>query len=196
MRMTDTDKNRIIDLNHALTLKAHEDMRNVKRQHKMLIDNSMANRDAILRLYHADLILLAAHSQNDITNAIATILPDILDVAAARLISTPESAFANASHVHVTPMDAFHELTCMNGIFLGATNPAQQAICAAANITKPDSIACVRLPDDLPGTSGAALLMLTGKNKDSFTASHGTELLEQLVMKIAVALAARPASDT
>ncbi len=196
MRMTDTDKNRIIDLNHALTLKAHEDMRNVKRQHKMLVDNSVANRDAILRLYHADLILLAAHSQNDITNAIATILPDILDVAAARLISTPESAFANASHIHVTPMDAFHELTCMNGIFLGAANPAQQAICAAANITKPDSIACVRLPDDLPGTSGAALLMLIGKNKDSFTAGHGTELLEQLVMKIAVALAARPASDT
>jgi hypothetical protein len=38
--------------------------------------------------------------------------------------------------------------------------------------------------------------MLTGKNKDSFTASHGTELLEQLVMKIAVALAARPVSGT
>jgi uncharacterized protein YigA (DUF484 family) len=190
--MTNTDKNSIIDLNHMLTLKAQEDMRNVKRKHQMLVDSSMANRDAILRLYHADLILLAASSQNDIADAIATYLPEILDVAAARLISTPDSSLSNLSHVHVVPIDAFHELTCMNGIFLGPVNAAQQSLCDAANIQQPESIACVRLPDDLPGTSGASLLLLAGKNKDSFTASHGTDLLEQLVMKIAVAMVARP----
>ncbi len=191
--MTNTDKNSIIDLNHTLTLKAQEDMRNVKRKHQMLVDSSMANRDAILRLYHADLILLAASSQNDIADAIATYLPEILDVAAARLISTPDSGLSNLSHVLVVPIDAFHELTCMNGIFLGPVNAAQQSLCDAANIQQPESIACVRLPDDLPGTSGASLLLLAGKNKDSFTASHGTDLLEQLVMKIAVAMVARPA---
>ena len=82
--MTSSEKNSIIDLNHTLTLKAQEDMRHVKRKHQMLVDNSMANQDANLRLYHADLILLAASSQNDIADAIATYLPEILDVAAAK----------------------------------------------------------------------------------------------------------------
>ena len=191
--MTSSEKNSIIDLNHTLTLKAQEDMRHVKRKHQMLVDNSMANQDANLRLYHADLILLAASSQNDIADAIATYLPEILDVAAAKLITTPDSSLSSLSQVLVVSIDAFHELTCMNGIFLGPVNSAQQSVCDAANIQQPESIACVRLPDDLPGTSGASLLLLAGRNKDSFTASHGTDLLEQLVMKIAVAMVARPA---
>lgn len=191
--MTSSEKNSIIDLNHTLTLKAQEDMRNVKRKHQMLVDNSMANQDANLRLYHADLILLAASSQNDIADAIATYLPEILDVAAAKLITTPDSSFSGLSQVLVVSTDAFHELTCMNGIFLGPVNSAQQSVCDAANIQQPESIACVRLPDDLPDTNGASLLLLAGRNKDSFTASHGTDLLEQLVMKIAVAMVARPA---
>lgn len=191
--MTSSEKNSIIDLNHTLTLKAQEDMRHVKRKHQMLVDNSMANQDANLRLYHADLILLAASSQNDIADAIATYLPEILDVAAAKLITTPDSSFSGLSQVLVVSIDAFHELTCMNGIFLGPVNSAQQSVCDAANIQQPESIACVRLPDDLPGTTGASLLLLAGRNKDSFTASHGTDLLEQLVMKIAVAMVARPA---
>lgn len=191
--MTSSEKNSIIDLNHTLTLKAQEDMRHVKRKHQMLVDNSMANQDANLRLYHADLILLAASSQNDIADAIATYLPEILDVAAAKLITTPDSSFSGLSQVLVVSIDAFHELTCMNGIFLGPVNSAQQSVCDAANIQQPESIACVRLPDDLPGTNGASLLLLAGRNKDSFTASHGTDLLEQLVMKIAVAMVARPA---
>lgn len=191
--MTSSEKNSIIDLNHTLTLKAQEDMRHVKRKHQMLVDNSMANQDANLRLYHADLILLAASSQNDIADAIATYLPEILDVAAAKLITTPDSSLSGLSQVLVVSTDAFHELTCMNGIFLGPVNSAQQSVCDAANIQQPESIACVRLPDDLPGTTGASLLLLAGRNKDSFTASHGTDLLEQLVMKIAVAMVARPA---
>ncbi|MEC8729145.1 MAG: DUF484 family protein [Candidatus Puniceispirillales bacterium] len=191
--MTSSEKNSIIDLNHTLTLKAQEDMRHVKRKHQMLVDNSMANQDANLRLYHADLILLAASSQNDIADAIATYLPEILDVAAAKLITTPDSSLSGLSQVLVVSIDAFHELTCMNGIFLGPVNYAQQSVCDAANIQQPESIACVRLPDDLPGTTGASLLLLAGRNKDSFTASHGTDLLEQLVMKIAVAMVARPA---
>ncbi|MGB1964689.1 MAG: DUF484 family protein [Candidatus Puniceispirillales bacterium] len=191
--MTSSEKNSIIDLNHTLTLKAQEDMRHVKRKHQMLVDNSMANQDANLRLYHADLILLAASSQNDIADAIATYLPEILDVAAAKLITTPDSSLSGLSQVLVVSIDAFHELTCMNGIFLGPVNSAQQSVCDAANIQQPESIACVRLPDDLPGTTGASLLLLAGRNKDSFTASHGTDLLEQLVMKIAVAMVARPA---
>lgn len=191
--MTNTEKTRVIDLNHTLTLKAQEAMRDVKRKHKILIDNSMANQHAILRLYHADLILLAANSQNDIANAIKTYLPHILDVEAARLIVSPDSRFAKLNNVCVVSMDHINGLTGSDGIFLGPVNSAQKTVLDMANIIPPRSIGCVRLPDDLPGNSGDAVLMLAGKADDSFTASHGTDLLEQLVMKIAVALAARPA---
>lgn len=190
--MTDKDKARVIDLNHTLTLKAQEAMRDIKRQHKILIENSLANRDAILRLYHADLILLAAISQDDITTAIASHLPEILDVAAARLLVSPDSGFAALSHVSVITAAELNKLTRDNGMFLGPLNSAQQAVCDMVNIAHPKSVAFVRLPEDLPGITGAALLMLAGKETNSFTASHGTDLLEQLVMKIAVAILARP----
>ncbi len=185
-------KTGIIDLNHLLTLKAQQAMREVQRKQKILLDNSMANHDAIRRIYHADLLLLAATSREEIGEAIATYFPPILDVAAAKLVADSQNQVATDPFVTALPSQTMTALTDDSGVFLGPLNTAQSKAFAAAEIDVPPSAAIVRLPQDLPAPAHDIALLLAGHADDSFTASHGTDLLTQLVMKIAIALAARP----
>jgi len=162
----------VIDLNHLLTLKAQQAMREVQRKQKILLDNSMANHDAIRRVYHADLLLLAAVSREEIGEAISTYFPPILDVAAARLVADSQNQVSKDPFVTALP--------------------SQMMNFAAAEIDVPPSAAIVRLPQDMPTPSHDIALLLAGHADHSFTPSHGTDLLTQMVMKIAIALAARP----
>ena len=193
--MTSSDKANetgVIDLNHLLTLKAQQAMREVQRKQKILLDNSMANHDAIRRVYHADLLLLAATSREEIGEAITTYFPPILDVAAARLVADNQHPVANDPFVTRLPSQALNALTDDSGVFLGCPNKEQGNAFTAAGISVPPSAGVVRLPKDLPTSSHDIVLLLAGNTKDSFTPSHGIDLLTQLVMKIAIALAARP----
>lgn len=182
----------VIDLNHLLTLKAQQAMREVQRKQKILLDNSMANHDAIRRVYHADLLLLAAASREEIGEAISTYFPPILDVAAARLVADSQNQVSKDPFVTALPSQMMNALTDDSGVFLGPLNNAQSKAFAAAGIDVPPSAAIVRLPQDMPTPSHDIALLLAGHADHSFTPSHGTELLTQMVMKIAIALAARP----
>jgi len=182
----------VIDLNHLLTLKAQQALRDVQRKQKILLDNSMANHDAIRRVYHADLLLLAATNREEIGEAITTYFPPILDVAAARLVADSLNQVSKDPFVTALPSQILTALTDDSGVFLGPPNNAQSKAFTAAGIDVPPSAAIVRLPQDLPTPSHDIALLLAGHEANSFTPSHGTDLLTQLVMKIAIALAARP----
>ena len=153
---------------------------------KMKIDNTRALGANVL-LYDR-----AKESREEIGEAITTYFPPILDVAAARLVADSQHPVANDPFVTGLPSQALNALTDDSGVFLGCPNKEQGNAFTAAGISVPPSACIVRLPKDLPTSSHDIVLLLAGNTKDSFTPSHGIDLLTQLVMKIAIALAARP----
>ena len=186
----------VINVNHLLVRKAQEAMRESKRQQKILLDHSLANHEVAARIYHSALLLLAANTRQEIAQIIRSYLPPILDVAGAGLLVAKDGILAEENVGTPLTPSFLHSLTAKDGIFLGAPNKAHvQAFTAAALEVPPPKIppsaAFIALPQDLPATTGAAVLMLGGKAKDSFAPSQGAEMLMQLTTKIAVALAAR-----
>ena len=194
--MGDSTTSDIINVNHLLVRKAQEAMRESKRQQKILLDHSLANHEVASRIYHSSLLLLAANTRQEIAQIIRIYLPPILDVAAAGLLVAKGGILAEADIGTPLTPSFLHSLTPKDGIFLGAPNKAHaQAFTAAALDVPPPEIppsaAFIALPQDLPASTGAAVLMLGGKAKDSFTPAQGAQFLTQLATKIAVALAAR-----
>ena len=181
----------IINVNHLLVRKAQEAMRESKRQQKLLLDHSLANHEVAVRIYHSALLLLAANTRQEIAQIIRTYLPPILDVAGAGLLVAKDGILAEENVGTPLTPSFLRSLTPADGIFLGAPNKAHAQAFTAASLKTPPSAAFIALPQDLPATTGAAVLMLGGKAKDSFMPSQGAEMLMQLTTKIAVALAAR-----
>ena len=181
----------IINVNHLLVRKAQEAMRESKRQQKLLLDHSLANHEVAARIYHSALLLLAANTRQEIAQIIGTYLPPILDVAGAGLLVAKDGILAEEDVGTPLTPSFLHSLTAKDGIFLGAPNKAHAQAFTAAALEVPPSAAFIALPQDLPATTGAAVLMLGGKAKASFAPSQGAEMLMQLTTKIAVALAAR-----
>ena len=181
----------IINVNHLLVRKAQEAMRESKRQQKILLDHSLANHEVAARIYHSALLLLAANTRQEIAQIIRSYLPPILDVAGAGLLVAKDGILAEENVGTPLTPSFLRSLTAKDGIFLGAPNKAHAQAFTAAALEVPASAAFIALPQDLPAATGAAVLMLGGKAKDSFAPSQGAEMLMQLTTKIAVALAAR-----
>ena len=145
------------------------------------------------RIYHSSLLLLAASNRQEIAQIINSYFPPILDVAGAGLLVANNGILADIG-IALTP-SFLRSLTAKDGMFLGTPSKAHAQAFTAAALAVPPSVAFIALPQDLPATTGLAVLMLGGKAKDSFTPSQGVEMLTQLTTKIAVALAARTPND-
>ena len=105
------------------------------------------------------------------------------------MISESEAAIPDALDMGliVHPADQIDKATENCGMFLGLPNEAAQKL-----LIKPtQSLAIIRLPDQLPDPVSQCLLLLGGKTTNSFHPDLGSDLLVLLAEMIGVTLAAR-----
>jgi uncharacterized protein YigA (DUF484 family) len=120
---------------------------------------------------------------------IKTEFPVIFDLNQCQLISESEAAIPDALDMGliVHPADQIDKATENCGMFLGLPNEAAQKL-----LIKPaQSLAIIRLPDQLPDPVSQCLLLLGGKTANSFHPDLGSDLLVLLAEMIGVTLAAR-----
>ena len=158
-----------------------------------------ANMVSWQKLHHATLALLASTDVPSLGEVIAQDFPPIFDLASAVLIScwpslvsspadsTNAASIGPGSGFLTVAADQMDAATAGKKLVLGAPNEH-----ALAMLDSPaPSVAMVRLPDQLDAPVSHCLLLLSGKQADSFSPDLGSELLTLLAEMVGVALAAR-----
>ncbi|MDA9597969.1 DUF484 family protein [bacterium] len=180
---------KVVNLIPALAAKTRQDARKLNQTHQSLLHVAAENMLSWTRLHHATLALLASTDLAGMCQVIKTEFPVIFDLNQCQLISETEAAIPDALDLGliVHPADQIEKATENCGMFLGLPNEAAQKL-----LIKPtQSLAIIRLPDQLPDPVSQCLLLLGGKTTNSFHPNLGSDLLVLLAEMIGVTLAAR-----
>ncbi len=180
---------KVFDLSPALAFKARHDARKIKQTHESLLHVATENVLNWTRVHHAALGLLASTDLRGMCHVIKNEFPMIFDLSQCQLILEEEVAMENVTdnglvRYSATEIDA---ATNKSNLYLGLPNGAAQKLLVAPT----QSLAIIRLPDQLPYPVSKAVLLLGGKTLDSFHPDLGSDLLVLLAEMVGVTLAAR-----
>ena len=118
-------------------------------------------------------------------------LPLIFGLASAHLIMPTQCDFGgtlSAESLGITrlPQNEINELIGDDVIMMGAPSDMLLQLISAAPEDIPQSIAIMRLPDQLPEPIAGSVLILGGKDADSFSHGKGRTLLLHLSEMVGV----------
>ena len=182
-----TASDKIIDIAPAIAKRAQQEARHMRDANQSMRHVVAANMVSWQKLHHATLALLASTDVPSLGEVIAQDFPPIFDLASAVLISTNAASIGPGSGFLTVAADQMDAATAGKKLVLGAPNEH-----ALAMLDSPaPSVAMVRLPDQLDAPVSHCLLLLSGKQADSFSPDLGSELLTLLAEMVGVALAAR-----
>jgi len=192
----------VVDLSQVVLKRARDVMRRTRAAGRNMVNITTENQIIQGRVHHACCLLIAARSAEEIARLIRESFPDILDTAAATLIVPDTSPLVHCPDVLSLDGGYIAKLTSGARFCLGRPVGLQGEIFRQQIKSPPASIAIAALPAILPrGDAGHAdlggnltqgsLLALAGKDEQSFTKNHGTDLLEFTVRMIAIGLLAR-----
>jgi len=180
---------KVVDLNSALTFKARQDARKIKKTHESLLNVAAENMLSWKRVHHATLGLLASTDLPGMCQVITNEFPVIFDLNQCQLIIEEEVALQYVTYtgLGLHPASQIDTATNSQSLYLGQPNDAAKKL-----LVRPaQSLAIIRLPDRLPDPISQAVLLLGGKTANSFHPSLGSDLLVLLAEMVGVTLAAR-----
>ena len=180
---------KVVDLSPALNFKARRDARKIKQTHESLLHVASENMLGWTRVHHATLGLLASTDLPGMCQVIANEFPVIFDLNQCQLIIEEEVAMQNVidTGLGFHPATQIDAATKSRSLYLGLPNDAAKKL-----LLRPaQSLAIIRLPDRLPEPVSKAVLLLGGKNANSFHPDLGSDLLVLLAEMVGVTLAAR-----
>ena len=180
---------KVVDLSPALNFKARQDARKIKQTHESLLHVAAENMLSWTRVHHATLGLLASTDLPSMCQVITNEFPMIFDLNQCQLIIEEEVAmqYVTDTGLGLYPATQIDAATNSRSLYLGLPNDAAQKL-----LVKPaQSLAIIRLPDQLPDPVSQAVLLLGGKTANSFHPDLGSDLLVLLAEMVGVTLAAR-----
>ena len=180
---------KVVDLSPALAAKARQDAQRIRQMHESLLRVAAENILSWTRLHYATLGLLASTDLPGMCQVITNEFPVIFDLNQCQLIFEEEAALhiVTTTGLDLHPATQIDAATNNRSLYLGLPNDAAQKL-----LVKPaQSLAIVRLPDQLPDPVSRAALLLGGKMANSFYPDLGSDLLVLLAEMVGVTLAAR-----
>ena len=180
---------KVVDLSPTLAFKARRDARKIKQTHESLLHVAAENMLSWNRVHHATLGLLASTDLPGMCQVITNEFPVIFDLNQCHLIVEKEVAMQNITEtgLGLHPAAQIAAATNSRSLYLGLPNDAAQKL-----LERPaQSLAIIRLPDQLPDPVSRAVLLLGGKTVNSFHPNLGSDLLVLLAEIVGVTFAAR-----
>jgi len=187
------DRGDVVDLSQIITKRAQAALKRSTAIRNSLVDITTANHETQQRVHHLALLICAAQSRDEIANLVADILPDLMDVDAARLVVAEDKPLAHHPKTVTMDIGFLPKLTGGSAYALGTPRGLQGEVFRNILDETPPSMACIFLPRITPDQDHDMVLALAGSQADSFTDGHGTEFLEFIAAMLAVALIARGA---
>lgn len=182
----------VIDLSHEIIRRARDEAHRLAKSQQTLVSIATANRLSQQRLNNAILLVLAARSGAEISQFVRRDFPAILDLAAALLIAPDDAGLPPDMELLQMPAGYMSGLLGEGQLWLGPPTGLQREIFRHDLEAPPPSCALIALPKGISGIGAGMILALAGHSAESFTAEHGTELVEFTARLLAVGLAARP----
>ena len=179
----------VIDITGKLAASARAEARRLAKANRSLLDMAAVNMHHWQDLHYATLSFLACTDLYGFARVITETLPSIFDLASAQLIMAKDSGFQEAKTYGFIICDEAEIATIFpaGSVWLGQPD---KAIIKNTQLfsSPPASIAALALPDQLPAPVAGSLLVLVGRNDDSFVVGQGQNLLINLAEITGVAL--------
>ena len=183
----------VVDVTAKIATKARIEARRASDANQSLLNVAAENMLHWQELHLATLGFLACNELSGFSQMVHEELPLIFGLASAHLIMPSQNDLggilaAESLGIIRLPQDEIHMLIGDDVIMMGAPSEALLALISAAPEDTPQSIAIMRLPDQLPEPIAGSVLILGGKGADSFIHGKGRTLLLHLSEMVGVCL--------
>lgn len=176
----------VIDVTSKIASKARMEARQATQTTQTMLTVAAENMLHWQELHLATLGFLACNELTGFAQMVQEELPLIFGLASSHLVMARETAIADAESLGFVTIsqEAINQLMGDEVIKLGT--PASDLLPLIDN--KPESMAMMRLPDQLPAPIAGSLLVLGGRSEDSFAQGKGRALLLHLSEMVGVCL--------
>ena len=183
----------VVDVTAKIATKARIEARRASDANQSLLNVAAENMLHWQELHLATLGFLACNDLSGFSQMVHEELPLIFGLASAHLIMSSQNDFggllsAESLGIIRLPQHEIDELIGDDVIMMGTPSKALLGVISAAPQDIPQSIAIMRLPDQLPEPIAGSVLILGGKGRESFTDGKGRTLLLHLSEMVGVCL--------
>lgn len=181
-----TSSDNIINVTSKIASKARLEARQATQTNQTMLTVAAENMLHWQELHLATLGFLACNELTAFAQMVYEELPLIFGLASSHLIMPAETAIREAEQLGFVTLPEAEINQLIGPDVIGMGEPSK-AISELIN-TEPESLALMRLPDQLPPPVAGSLLVLGGRDKDSFNAGKGRALLMRLSEMVGVCL--------
>lgn len=176
----------VIDVTSKIANKAREEARKAEKTNHKLLTVAAENMLHWQELHLATLGFLACNELTGFAQMVHEELPLIFGLESAHLIMASDHALPEAESLGFLTLPEADIATLIGDDVITMGKPSKIALSLIQ--TTPQSLALMRLPDQLPAPVAGSLLMLGGRDDDSFTQQKGRALLLHLSEMVGVCL--------
>ena len=177
----------IIDVTGAIAKRAREEARILSEKNLSLIDDVENNTKKWQRLLDVAIAFIRIRNLKQFSDMVDEKLPLILELAGARLLVPKEFAIKDAEEYGflVLPAKQIQKIKEAKSVYLGP--PPELGLTLFSNPKA--SIAVISLPENLPAQISGSVLLLAGRDKNSFQLGNTEEIFSNLSNIIGTCLA-------
>ena len=178
----------IIDVTSKIANLTREKKRNLSQRNLSLINVAENNTERWQRLLTVAISFISVRNLKQFSEMVDEKLPLIFKLAGARLIMPKEVAIqgANEAGFLLLPLEQIRELKGADSVYLGPPPESGLALFSSPMA----SIALVSLPNNLTNTIAESVLLLAGRNKNSFKPNQADAILYNLSQIVGTCLEA------
>ena len=171
------DRN-IIDVTGEIAKRAREEARILSEKNLSLIDDVEDNTKKWQRLLNVAIAFIRIRNLKQFSDMVDEKLPLILELAGARLLMPKEFAIKDAEEYGflVLPAEQIQKIKEAKSVYLGP--PPELGLTLFSNPKA--SIAVISLPENLPAQISGSVLLLAGRDKNSFQLGNTDEIFSKL----------------
>ena len=177
----------IIDVTGEIAKRAREETRILSEKNLSLIDSMKDNTKKWQRILKVAIAFIRIRNLEQFSNMVDEKLPLILELAGARLLMPKEFAIKDAEEYGflVLPAKQIQKIKEAKSVYLGP--PPELGLTLFSNPKA--SIAVVSLPENLPAQISESVLLLAGRDKNSFQFGNTDAIFSNLSNIIGTCLA-------
>ena len=176
----------IIDVTGKIAKRAREEARILLQTNLSLVDVAEDNSKRWQRLHDVSIGFMRCTGLEQFSCMLDEKLPEIFNLAGARLLMAEESAMSNAEEAGflVLPAQEISEISGAQSVYLGPPPKSGLALFS----TPMASIAVISLPDEMAEPISDSVLLLAGRNKHSFVSNQAENILSNLSQVVGTCL--------
>ena len=176
----------IIDVTGKIAKRAREEARILSQTNLSLIDVAEDNSERWQRLHDVSIGFMKCTDLEQFSYMLDEKLPEIFKLAGARLLMPKETAISNAEEAGflILPAQEILEISGAQSVYLGPPPKSGLALFS----TPMASIAVISLPDEMAEPISDSVLLLAGRNKNSFISNQADNILSNLSQVVGTCL--------